>query len=98
LTVVRLTGNSQFINAAANVIALANTYGANATQGATSLYLYNSNTSSQTITLVNSQGSFTFAIPPSTVIILNKNASDTLQCASNTSNGFIYANPIYSPD
>jgi hypothetical protein len=78
MTVVHLTENSLFINSTANVIPLANTYGANATAGATCLYLFNSNTAVQTITLANTQGSFTFTIPPSTAIILNKNASDTL--------------------
>jgi hypothetical protein len=33
MTIVKITGNTQFINAAANVIPLSNTYGANATQG-----------------------------------------------------------------
>jgi hypothetical protein len=82
MTVVKITGNTQFINSAANVIPLANTYGGNATSGATSLYLYNSNTSALTITLANSQGSFIFAIPPSIVLILNKVSTDTLACAA----------------
>ena len=94
MTIVKITGNTQFINAAANVIPLSNTYGAHATQGATSLYIYNSNTSVQVLTLANTLGSFTFTIPPSTEIVLNKNSSDTLQCAANSSNGFLIANPI----
>jgi hypothetical protein len=80
------------VNAVANAIFLANSCGANV--GATSLLLWNSNTAVQTITLANSEGSFTFSLPPSAVVILQKNASDTLQCSSNAANGFIYANPI----
>ena len=41
-TLIRITGNSQFINSTANSIPLANSFGANATLGATSLYVYNS--------------------------------------------------------
>ena len=92
MTVIRITGNSQFINSVANVISLANTYGANATSGATCLYL-DPNTSGQVLTLANSEGSFNFTIPPSTVLVLAKNNSDTLACAGG-SNGFICATPI----
>jgi hypothetical protein len=94
MPVIRLTGNTQFINAAANVIALANTYGANATSGATMLYIYNSNNSPQTLILANSEGSFSFTIPSNTVLEFDKLSTDTLQASSNTSNGCIYATPV----
>ena len=95
MTVIRITGNSQFINSVANVISLANTYGANATSGATCLYLYNSNTSGQVLTLANSEGSFNFTISsehcapflPKTIPTL----SPVLRAESN---GFICATPI----
>lgn len=91
--VVRICGNSQFINGAANVISLANTYLAAANAGSTMLYVYNSNNSVQTIFLSNSQGVFTFDIAGNSVILLSKNATD-LVASANAANGYIYANPI----
>ena len=95
---VRLTGNSFTINSTANVVPLANTYGANATSGATCLYIYNSNTANGGVAklmLSNSQGSFVFGIPPGAIIVLNKVSTDTVNSAAT---GLI-ANPIQkTPD
>jgi hypothetical protein len=64
---VRLTGNTLTINSTANVVPLANTYGANAASGATCLYVYNSNTANggvANLMLSNLKGSFVFGIHP----------------------------------
>lgn len=93
--VVRITGNTGFINGAANVIPLGANYRANATQGATQLYIYNSsNGSAQTVLLSNSLGTFSFAVPPLMAVQINKVSSDTVQCSSNSSNGILVVNPI----
>jgi hypothetical protein len=95
---VRLTGNSFTINSTANVVPLANTYGANAASGATCLYVYNSNTANggvANLMLSNTQGTFVFGIPPGAILILNKGSTDTVNSAAT---GLI-ANPIQkTPD
>jgi hypothetical protein len=91
MTVIRLTGNTYTINSTANTVPLANAFGENAASGATSLYIYNANTTAaQTLQLSNTQGSWTFAIPPNSVIILEKYAGDSV----NSSSTFLTANPI----
>jgi hypothetical protein len=94
MTVVRLTGNTLTLNSASTVVPLANNYNANSSQGASSVYIWNSNTTSAVLVLANSQGSFTFTVPGSSVLILNKVPSDTIACSSNSTNGYLICNPI----
>jgi hypothetical protein len=90
--VCKITGNTQSLTSTANVIALANSYGNQV--GATSVLIYNSNTSILGLVLSNTQGNFTFACPPGEVIILSKNSSDALSCNTAAANGYLIVNCI----
>ena len=56
--------------------------------------IYNSNTAAVGLVLSNSQGSFTLAVPPTSMLILNKNATDLVACNVAAANGFLLCNPI----
>jgi hypothetical protein len=86
--VIKITGNTMVINTSPNCIPLANTFLANATQGASCVWIF-SYLGNSTITLANSQGSFTFYLPGATELVLQKQPSDTLFATVNC-----IANPI----
>jgi hypothetical protein len=89
MAVVKITGNAVTLNSTATVVPLSNTYSANATQGASCVYIYNAQTGTVVLTIANSQGNNTFTVPPSMSIVLIKQPSDALTASAN-----LVANPI----
>lgn len=90
MSVIRLTGNVISLNSTSTVVPLANSYLANNTSGASQVYVYNGGVDVANLMLNNSEGSFVFAIPPSTEILLNKVSTDTI----NTAASGVTVNPV----
>jgi hypothetical protein len=89
MAVIKITGNTVTLNSTATAVPLSNSYSANATQGASCVYIYNPEATSTVLTIANSEGNNTFSIPPSAEIVLIKQPSDALTASAN-----LVANPI----
>jgi hypothetical protein len=89
MTVCKIVGNTTTINSTPSYVPVSNTFGTNATAGATCVWIYNIQTSNTVLTLANSTGNVTFTIPPNTAIVLSKYAPDQLTASAN-----LIANPI----
>jgi hypothetical protein len=89
MAVVKITGNTVTLNSTPTVVPLSNTYLANATQGASCVYIYNPANTATTLTIANTQGNNSFSIPPTMDIVLIKQPSDALTASAN-----LVANPI----
>lgn len=96
MTTIRLVGNTFTSNSTANVVPIANTYGANATSGATCMYISNPVGNNVVITIANTLGSFTFTMPANAdPIILQKVSTDTISTAlANGTSAGLTINPV----